>query len=89
MGPVVPFEVIDLASVAEFTDWLAVCGTGDDAEVVLDFAAVQMVLAVGVQALLDLERELLRSGRALTIVHAAPIVRRVFEICEVADRWLA
>ena len=46
-------------------------------------------MAAGVQALVDLDAELARSGRTLSVVGAAPIVVRVLDICGYSGRWIA
>lgn len=84
----VPFEAIDPASVDEFAAWLTAVIDGGTGDVLLDLRDVDIVLAVGVQTLFDLDRDLLRSGRSLRIVRPSRVVRRVLELCDVPERWL-
>ena len=87
----VPFDALDLATVEDFTRWArdqTACGPVDDRrELVLDLGEVEFVMAAGVQALLDLEAELGERERTLGVINAAPIVTRVFAICDV-ERWV-
>ncbi len=84
----VPFEAIDPASVDEFAVWLTTAVAAGAGDVVLDLADVEIVLAVGVQVLFDLDRDLLASGRSLRLLRPARVVRRVLELCAVPERWL-
>jgi anti-anti-sigma factor len=63
--------------------------TSAGAAVVLDLRDVELVMAAGVSALLELEAELARRGLALRLVEATAIVGRVFDICDVSQRWVA
>jgi anti-anti-sigma factor len=87
----VPFDALDLATSDAFLQWARgglACAPADTTTVVLDFGAVEFLMAAGVRALLDLERELCIARRSLVVAGAAPIVVRVLQICAVADRWL-
>jgi anti-anti-sigma factor len=86
----VPFDALDLSTVDEFTDWyrtLLSSGATGAGDIVLDFAGVGLVAAAGVRMLCDLEAELLARGGRLAITGAVPIVVRVLQICDVAERW--
>jgi len=86
----VPFGALDLATVAEFLGWARErIRSGSGVGVVFDLSDVEFLMAAGVQALVDLDSELARSGRALSVVGAAPIVVRVLDICGYSDRWIA
>jgi anti-anti-sigma factor len=85
----VPYTALDLATVDDFRRWVsertpAAAGVG----VVLDLADVELVMAAGVQALLDVDTELAAGGRTLGVVEASPVVRRVLDICGFAECWL-
>jgi anti-anti-sigma factor len=87
----VPFGALDLATVDEFLDWARDrirAGSGVGVGVVFDLGDVEFLMAAGVQALVDLEVELARSGRTLSVVGAAPIVVRVLDICGYSSRWI-
>lgn len=84
---VVPFDVLDLATVDPFRSWIAARVVARDADVVLDLSEVELLMAAGVHELLALETELAAHGRALSVANARPIVCRVLRICEV-DGWL-
>jgi anti-anti-sigma factor len=86
----VPFDALDLSTCEEFTEWyrgLLAAGPSRRGDVILDLVGVQLVTAAGVRALCDLEAELAASGRRLAVTGAAPIVLRVFRICDVSERW--
>ena len=86
----VPFAVLDLATVDEFRRWVSARIPADDGvDVLFDLGDVDLLMAAGVQAILDVETGLVAEGRTLGVVGAAPIVRRVLEICGLAERWLA
>jgi anti-anti-sigma factor len=88
----VPFDTLDLSTVDDFARWSRVwmptSATSAGAAVVLDLRDVELVMAAGVSALLELEAELARRGLALRLVEATPIVGRVFDICDVSQRWV-
>jgi anti-anti-sigma regulatory factor len=87
----VPFDALDLSTVAEFAQWCRetlVPAPASAGRVVLDFEGVELVTAAGVQALCDLDAELGGRGLRLGIAAAAPVVVRVLEICDLADRWV-
>ena len=89
----VPFDALDLATAEPFVRWakdeLACTSVGRRRRVSCSTSsAVEFVMAAGVQAMLDLEDELRRTRRTLAVANVAPIVVRVLEICDVADRWM-
>jgi anti-anti-sigma factor len=85
----VPFAVLDLATVEEFRRWVSARVPAEDGVgVLLDLGEVDLVMAAGVQAMVDVDTALEAQGRTLGVVDAAPIVRRVLEICGFAQRWL-
>jgi anti-anti-sigma regulatory factor len=89
----VPFDALDLASIAAFVRWAAERIRDDvpatpGAAVVLDLGDVELVMAAGVAALLDLDAALAARGQTLHVADPAPIVARVFAICDVPERWL-
>ena len=88
----VPFDCLDLATVDEFGRWwkaqMSQCSPPAGATVVLDLGGVELVMAAGVRALLELEADLADRGVALRLGAPAPIVARVLRTCDVADRWV-
>jgi anti-anti-sigma factor len=83
----VPCAVIDHWTVDEFVVWVRQHATGSGAAVLLDFTDVEFLMAAGVRALVELDDELRDAGRRLTVTNESRIVRRVLEVCELADRF--
>jgi anti-anti-sigma factor len=83
----VPFAVLDIGTVTEFRAWAEAVMSTRTETLVLDLSGVELVTAVGVSALLAVEREL-PPGSQLRIVNELPIVRRVLAICDLDERWL-
>jgi anti-anti-sigma factor len=76
---------IDIANTAEVVTQVWRAAADRDGEVIVDCFDITFIDVGGVEALLQIQRELAAGGRDLRLIHPSPILTRMLQVLELAE----